>query len=96
MRGVQRAEGRRDVRHGLDAGAETLRAEPIPRVLALPDRDDAEPLVGGARCVDHEAIRGRSLECSLEALVLLPARGDVVDERIRHAARVREGGIALV
>lgn len=84
------------MRHGLDAGAETLRAEPFPRVLALPDRDDPEPLVGRACCMDQEAIRGRSLERLLEALVLLPARGDVVDERIRHAGRVRESGIALV
>ncbi len=96
MRGVQRAEGRRDVRHGRGVDAQAVDAKPFPGVLALPDGDDPEPVVGRACCMDQEAIRGRTLECSLEALVLLPARGDVVDERIRHAARVREGGIALV
>ena len=62
MRRTQRAERRWDVGDRLGVGPESICPEALPGLLALPDADDPEPLVGRARGMQQKPFRGRTLE----------------------------------
>ena len=57
---TQCAERRWDVGDRLGVRRESIGPETLPGLLALPDPDDPEPLVGRARGVQQEPIRGRA------------------------------------
>lgn len=82
----QDAEDGGHVRNAFLLRPKAIRPKPLPRLFALPDGDDSEALVRGAGGVQHEPFRNRALEGICEALVVLPARRHVVDERVGHAA----------
>src|SRR5450631_4403139 len=84
---VQIAEGRLGTRRAAkscDGGLEPFGLEALPGLLAVPDVDDAEALVGWAGEVQDQAVRGRIGQPDSDALILLLARGDFLHERVCH------------
>jgi hypothetical protein len=67
---------------GSDCGLKAPSVKVAPGSLVLPDADDAEPFVGGAGNVQDEAVGDCFAECRRNVLVLMPARGDVLDDGI--------------
>ena len=59
-----------------------LEAEPV--VLAVPDFDDSDAFVGGAGGVDDQSGRSRVDVLGGVELVVLPARGDVLNAGVGH------------
>ena len=90
------AERRWDMGDSLGVRCESIGPETLPGRLALPDPDDPEPLVGRARGVQHEPIRGRPVQSLGEGAVLLPAGGDVLDDHVRHVPSLGRAGVEPV
>jgi len=94
VRWVEVAEGRLRPgwpAEGGDRGCESLGLEALPCLLALPDVDDAEALVGRAGDVQDQAARGWFDHRGGDALVLFPARGDVLYEGVDHRSSFLSG-----
>ena len=87
------AERRWDVGDRLGVRSESIGPEALPGVLALPDPDDPEPLVGRACGMQQEPIRGRPVQRLGEGAVLLPAGGDVLDDHVRHVQSLGRAGV---
>jgi hypothetical protein len=88
VRRMKVAEGRRGPRRAAergDRGREPAGPKVMPSLLALPYSDDPEALVGGPGHVEDEPVGSRLDECRGEVFVLLPARGHVLDEGVRHS-----------
>ena len=93
MRRTHRAERRWNVGGRLGVRCESIGPEALPGLLALPDPDDPEPLVGRARGMQQEPFRSRPVQRLGERAVLLPAGGDVLDDHVRHARSIGRAGV---
>ena len=80
----ERAERRWDLGDVFGVRVEPFLPEPLPRVFALPDADDPEALVRRSRGMQDQPLGRRALQGGREPLVVLPARSDVLHERVRH------------
>ena len=63
---------------------ESVVAEALPGVFALPDVDDAEALGGRTRDMQDEAVGCGIHEPRGDPFVVLPARRNVLHECVRH------------
>ena len=77
-------------------GCEPLGPEALPGALALPDLDDPDAFVRGSGDMQDQAGRD-GLNCSgAEALVVVPACRDILDNGIGHCSSVEHGGVISV
>lgn len=99
MQCVEVAEGRFRARwaaEGRDCRQQALGPEALAGSLVLPDSDDPEAFIRWAGEVQDQT-SGRGLHgLGRDALVVLPARCDVLNEGVRHAGTVAHAGFISV
>jgi predicted ATPase/DNA-binding SARP family transcriptional activator len=79
-----------------DRRCESLSPEALPRRLAIPDGDDAEALVGWAGDVQEQSGWDGIEGGGVYALIVMPARSDVLNEGVRHGSTVMAAAVVSV